>query len=596
MPLEKNAFNRLALALLGLFVGVFEYALVQTMVEQESNSDAPFLRLVLMAFVGLFSAYLVFTWNRTNLPRLFGSVLAIVLAFIIPLWWVLSYATPDEAVGADLSRLAVWSVFTAIAWFILLPFLGIYKESGQLRFPYEKLFEYSWNNLFIALIASFVSGIIWLLLSVLAGLFSVLSVSYFRELFFTGKFFWTMTPAMFTFGVALARENDTIIRAMRRITLTIFLALFPVLIAVILLFLVALLPLGIDTLLDTHFASLLLFLVACLSHLFLNSVLQDGQGERPYPAWLLRIVNGFLVVFPVICVLSTYALSLRIGQHGLTVQRFLAAIGQGIALFYALGYAYAAVMDLAGKNEGWLDFVPKVNTFMAIAIPLLFILVCSPVLDPAAWSARSQYNRLIEGVVEPDDFDLEHLESLGHVSEKILDRIAATTDPRFASIRTAIAEGDAEPTEVEADAPEDEEASVDERPLVLSDLEIVPPETVLPPGLFDRIKKDLERTTYQVEVPDQEILTLFPVNVDADPEDEYFLVYEETVSRLLYYDPRPDGSWPSGQSYFMPSWGQGSPSAKDVRQLVMSGEVKATPPRVRDLQIGSTRFEPFGNL
>jgi hypothetical protein len=589
MPLEKSTANRIALALIGLLVGIFQYTVFQS---TEEIGEAPVFRLLAMATVALYSAYLVYAWDKKDLKRLLPATAVLTLAYVLPLWWVLSNLSGgDESIGS-VSRGAIWCICAGLSWYVLLPFLGIYKTTGGFQFDYEKLFEYSWNNLFVTLIAGFVAGLIWLLLGILAGLFSILSVDFFSDLFFTTTFFWVATPPMFTFGVALSRENDKIIKAMRRITLTIFKALFPVLISVLFLFLAALPILGLDTLLDTNSASILLFLLVALGHLFLNSVFQDGAGEPPYSPWLLKAVNLFLLCLPLISGIAVYSLWLRIDQYGLTIPRYLGAFSLYVVLVYALGYAYAAGMELAGKNERWLQPVPRANTAMAVKLSVLFILLCTPLLDPTHWSARSQYSRLMDGRTTPGAFDHQHMETLGTVGEEYLQRILSDTRPDFAELQKDIARYRETEAAIRSDDEQDgSPSSGEERELAVTDISILTSDGEMPAGLFAQIKEDVSFFGGDSVCIASKRCTLFTADVDDDGDDEYFFSYEESVHDLYYYDKAPFGKWEDG-AHFRLDTDSSAPSGLRVQEAVKNGEVNVVPPEVRDLEIGGVRFTP----
>lgn len=165
-------------------------------------------------------------------------------------------------------------------------------------------------------------------------------------------------------GVGIGRETEHITNTLRRVTLAQFRALMPILVMTALLFLAALPMTGVQPLWSTRHASPLLLALIGAVILFLNAVVQDGEGEPPYPTWLLHAVEAMVLGTTIFCGLLFWAIGLRIRQHGLTPERFYVVVLACIAALYVAGYAVAVLW----RRGRWLGLLRSVNVAMALVV------------------------------------------------------------------------------------------------------------------------------------------------------------------------------------------------------------------------------------
>ncbi|MBW2445455.1 MAG: DUF4153 domain-containing protein, partial [Deltaproteobacteria bacterium] len=163
---------------------------------------------------------------------------------------------------------------------------------------------------------------------------------------------------------------------------------------------------GLGGLWDTNHASQLLLTWVALTILFLNAVYQDGVGDDLPPRWVRRGVEGALLAMAVYVAIAAYGLSLRIGQYGLTPERFWGVLATAVLGAYAFGYALAVLR----RGEPWLRMVRAVNLVVALFVAAIGLLAHTPVLDPIGWSARSQFKRLAGGRIPAAEFDYGYLQ------------------------------------------------------------------------------------------------------------------------------------------------------------------------------------------
>lgn len=157
-----------------------------------------------------------------------------------------------------------------------------------------------------------------------------------------------------------------------------------------------------------------------------NGVFQSG--ERAPAAWFRAICYATIGTVPFLAAIGAYAAGLRIGQHGLSDERFILAIVVVVVAAYGVSYAAAVALDIVAAVRGkpqWLPTLPRINVAMAIAVVVIAALINTPVLDPIRWSVRDQVARLENGAVSAASFDFGYLHfRSGPHGRAALDRLA----------------------------------------------------------------------------------------------------------------------------------------------------------------------------
>lgn len=277
-----------------------------------------------------------------------------------------------------------------IAVFIALPWWQFRLQHGHWRADYASLFGRAWQNgLTLALAAAF-TGLTWLLLMLWAALFQLLKISFFSTLFNSDAFIALATGALVGFGVLIGRTQHRAIQVMRQVLFTICRGLLPLVSFIAVLFVLALPFTGLAPLWATRSAAVLMLLLAGLLIGFTNAVYQQDAAQPPYWRWLRRLVAASLLTLPVYACLALYAMALRIGQYGWSVERFWGLLVGLLAAGYALGYALAA-LQTRGR---WLQRIEPVNRWMCWLVLACVLLAGSPLVDPVRITIASQTARL----------------------------------------------------------------------------------------------------------------------------------------------------------------------------------------------------------
>lgn len=321
--------------------------------------------------------------------------------------------------------------FIAAALFIAHHLIVPADQERRRIAAYPRYFDVAWKaGVQLALSVGF-TGALWLLLFLGAGLFGLIGIRAFGELLAEPWFNLPVTSLTFALAVHLTDVRDGLIRGVRSVVLMLLSWLLPVIAVLTAAFLIALPFTGLSGLWDQGSATALMLSAAAVLIVLINAAYQDGTDETR-PPLVLRgaVIVGGLLLIPLVAVAST-GLALRIGQHGLTPDRIVAAACILAGLAYALGYAWAAITSLRGRD--WMQPLERTNIGTGALIVALIVLLFSPVLDPARLSVMDQMARLERGAVTPEAFDYRFLRfESGKVGRAALEQLAKSDDAEVA--------------------------------------------------------------------------------------------------------------------------------------------------------------------
>ena len=584
--MDLNKINdKLIAAVIAAISGLVFWLLI--LVWGPSDPRLMALAVAIVALVAVLGLVLLYAWPDGFKPHGLAAIAVTAMVFaLIALWVFWQLPAKGEVFRGDKTR--IWTLVWGgiIALHILIPYLQIYSRSRMFRFPYSDLFRDSWNNTFIALIAWLFLGIFWGLLVLWANLFETIGIKFFMTVFFSKPFVSIVLPAAYGFGLALARDSQKIIITLRRITLTVFRALLPIMALIVLLFLVSLVFTGLQPLWDTRSASSLLLNVSILAILFINAVFQDGVIDRPYFTWLRRAVEAMIVVLPVIAILTLIAIGLRIDQYGLTPSRFYVVLFAGFGAIYSIAYAVAVF----ARAEVWMGLMRPVNIGMSVVVAGTAILIHTPVLDPLTWSARSQYQRLASGEADAKTFDYYFLlRKLGRAGNNRLEQLTQLkSHPQSEIINKKIADVRKYPYRYYGTR----YAGIE---LKASDLRMIPPTMQLPVGLVPAMEKAIGKRKVK-KCADNGLCTVFTLNMDKDPDQEYFLVLPYSRSSRyyeLYLFDRVQGSpdWQRVAWYNIKHVrGEKRPTVEELLPYIRRRDLQPVKTEYYDLRIGDQYY------
>lgn len=346
----------------------------------------------------------VLSVNTLRNKTLWKALLAYAVVFIAMTTWVNWNDVGLRDYGTGI--LATFYFSLAAIIFVTLPWLQVRIENPNSPVNYPDLHNAIWQNTITVVLTLLIAGLMWGILSLGAGLFKLIGIDFFYNLFFEHQIFTYLANSLvLAIGVLICRTNSKLIITVRKLLSLVVKGLLPLLSFFALIFIFSLPFTGINTLAKQwSSATTLLTTMSLLLALLVNAVhlSADNNKKKPYPRAIRYIINGSLLALPIYAILSTYYLGLRIVQYGWTPERLWAAVVVGLSLCLSLAYATAVVR----KNTIWLHSLGNINKKMMCLIAAILILCNSPIIDPYRISVNDQMQRYATGKILPDNLDL----------------------------------------------------------------------------------------------------------------------------------------------------------------------------------------------
>jgi hypothetical protein len=586
--------------------------------QQNSTSYRESLPIILAAAVaqgwalfGLHHAIKTHTWPATNVAWLFALYAVVVL---IPLttqlladqvrrpsaWAVLGLMTATffyfgwhhgasvasfwDKRFAESGECFPLAIVLMVLWLLLMPFVQARLKAGRWSAEYVQLFDHAWRNAIVLAEAVVFTALFWLLLYLWQSLFHMLQIDFFRDLFEEPIFVYPVTSLVFGCALHLIGSVDRLVSTVLDQILNVFKWLGTVsgvLLALFTLALISRLPSLITTGQKAIGASWLLWLIAVVV-LFLNAAYRDGTVDKPYPNPIAVSLRGVIPLTAVVTLTAIFALYVRTGEYGLTVERVWGFIVAGAALMYSVGYSAAGI-----KKGPWFGGIWQVNVVVAIALICAISLSLTPILSPYRLSANSQYSRVLNGRFTTTEKAYYHSPfrylrfDSGEYGRHKLDELARLQNhPNAVRIRNLAMAAkeltspwESAPTEMASDA--------------LAKMIIYPHGRTLDADLSNRVTAELndpKRRYFWIVTPDCPLAGLF-VDLSADGSSSEEFVLLNGTNGLVYQ--KGASSWREvGQVDASGSTG----SQKDLLSKLSQGDVTIKDPAWKELWIGTHRI------
>jgi Domain of unknown function (DUF4153) len=413
-----------------------------TFIPRSTVSQSVAARRLLIGLLQGFALYLIYQaadsklWTAGN-SGLFASLL-LVLTLVpvllisalghIPARTLWRWLLPAAAVLALLGAYDIWRGIGAPYWdtqkfaddarfpspqlwlhavagfFIAHAMVGAAVLDGRRIAGYRSYFESATKLLIQFAFAAVFTGIIWLVMLLGAALFDMIKLAFLKDVLDEPWFAIPLTTFAFAYALHITDVRPAIVHGVRGLVLVLLSWILPVAVLLIGGFLLALPFTGLEPLWATKAATALLLAASAVLAVLINAAFQDGSVSKEV-ALPIRIGSRIaaLLILP-LALIAAYALSLRVGQYGWTVDRLVAAFCLVVALCCGAGYFWAAL-----RSPHWLSRIAPVNIFTAFILLILLLAIFSPVLDPARISVNSQMAQLKAGKVSADKFDYEYL-------------------------------------------------------------------------------------------------------------------------------------------------------------------------------------------
>ncbi len=323
-------------------------------------------------------------------------------------------------------------LFSAAALFISHHLVAA-ADLEQRRIPnFPTLFDVTSKAVVQLALSIGFTGAFWILLTLGAALFKVIGLTFLEDLLRKDWFAIPITFLVFATAVHLTDVRDGLIRGVRTVGLMLLSWLLLVMTVLAAGFVAALPFTGLDGLWETGSATSLVLAAAAALIILIIATYQDGRPDNRPPAVLRVAVGLAAVLITPLVFIAVWGLALRIGQHGLTPDRIIAAACALVGAAFAAGYGWAALSPFWRKDDWMRPLEPTTIWTAALAVAVILLLF-SPLVDPARLSVMDQVARLERGAVTADQFDYRFLRfESGKAGQAALERLARSSDAEVA--------------------------------------------------------------------------------------------------------------------------------------------------------------------
>lgn len=321
-------------------------------------------------------------------------------------------------------------VLVSMAGFFIAQSLVMAAVLQQRRIAsYPAYFETAWKQFVQLAFSGLFVGIVWLVLLLGSQLFLLIKLTFLRDLLRESWFIIPLIAFAFSCAMHITDVRPAIVRGIRSLLLVLMSWILPVAVLVIGGFLLSLPFTGLGPLWATRSATAVLLGAAAVLVVLVNAAYQDGALEAAVARVVQASVRLAAILLAPIVVIALYALGLRVGDHGWTTSRIVAAACLIVAAIYAAGYAWAA---LRPARLGAIAATNIVNAFVVLA---LLLLLFSPLGDPARLSVANQLARLASGTVAAEKFDYAYLRFEGaRYGQAALDQLRGSASGKDAQM------------------------------------------------------------------------------------------------------------------------------------------------------------------
>lgn len=564
--------SRIIIGLIALAQGIALYLVIEGNIWPKDDWTT---HSILRTFFVIVPTAIILSYRSNYSPKVYWTCLTLFAALFVWIPWFGSQRINKANLFDEYFFFVALAFFLA---FIFLFFLKSYLREGRWLPSYESLFGFSWHN-FLSFSLSYVFAFIfWGVLVLWGALFKIVEINFFHKLFREEWFLYPVLSLAFAYAVVMFRTKINAVGAVQRILRTLISLLLPLLLGIAVMF-VAVLPFtGVNLIWSKGYGSDTIIGFVSLSLFFFNAVYQDAK-EAPYQPLLNKVVQYSIIVLIVLLALAAYGVSLRVVQYGLTVERLFGIILIVVMSCYVVLYTFIIVI----KSLNWALYFGKTNTFMALFVALIIVLMFTPVLDLSSMSVRSQLARLDQGKLTLENFDYHFLARNGTVGIEALQELKAR--PEVASSEVIVAR---------IDKAIKSKGRRYYSPQTISRKELKSILNTYPIGieLDESIWAHFESRPYRVSQCFKSTCALLQVDLNSDAENEYILFTGNAKSvnfRFFIKDSK-------GQLTERHSYRNLSMSFEVLTQMLNNNSFSLVEPQWQDLKIGDQTIHAPSNV
>ena len=327
-----------------------------------------------------------------GLWRALSRALALALVVAGLIWLTaLRYADADGFLNAPMQALAGFAVAV-----LPVPFLISAARTGWRDYP--ALFLESWSIVLRYAAAGAFTGLVWLVIYLSDEVLRIVGIDVIRRLLDYDVVPMVLSGAVLGLGMAVIYDLAELLSPY--VVLRMFRLFLPVVLAVMVIFLIALPFRGLDGLVSGLSPAMLLLTMVAGGVSLVSIAIDQTDAEATQSPVLLRSTQAMTLVLPVVASLAFWALWLRVRDYGWTPERVFMSLTAGVAIAYGLVYAVAVL-----RGAGWRERIRQGNIRMALAVIGLAALWLTPVLNAERISAQNQLARFDDGRTKLEDLD-----------------------------------------------------------------------------------------------------------------------------------------------------------------------------------------------
>lgn len=329
--------------------------------------------------------------------------------------------------GAQETTIPVLAICLPVALFCAHHLVIPAINQRSLMAPYETYYEAAWKAGIQLVLALMFLGVFWAILWLGSMLFNAIGISAIEDFITEPYFYLIATPVFFALGVELSDVRDGLTQGIRTVALTLLSWLLPIAVFIAGAFLITLPIAGISELQSSLSPAGLMLTASAGLIVLINTVYQDG-AEHLSPSRFLRLTMrvGIVLLVPMTA-FALWAVSVRIGQYGLTTPRIVAQTGAVIGFLYAIGYALGLL--IRKRHGGWLPLFETTNVIVGLLTALMLVGYSTPWFNPVKLAMENQIARIESGKLAPDDIPYNWLSrSAGDRGQATLKALAESDD------------------------------------------------------------------------------------------------------------------------------------------------------------------------
>ncbi|WP_425407785.1 hypothetical protein [Hyphococcus sp.] len=421
--------------IVGLLTGFAAYGIAEFWIDGRDENALGITALFFTTTAA--AAYLLLAERGAFLKAIGGAVF--IAALLAPSDFFMA-----RVAGADTNNLAE---FPTLFWFFISRGLAAYllvtliKAGMTSGAPpaYAHVFFHGLTMPLIAGGAKLFAALALVLLFAWARLLKELDVNFFNDLFQEPWFLLPFLGAIGGLSIALMRGLQSVLGALQYVLLLLcrILMIITAVFTVTLLLVIALK--GVALVFDRPYPSAWMMGLSLVGMLIFNGVYQNGEGGPP-PLWLRIPTLITLIGFPVYTLIAFYAFWIRIDDYGLTPPRIAGLAVNGLIAAYSVVCFAGLATELNWRGKKWMPLVGSLNTVMAALWVLVLVTLASPLANPWAISAKSQYALIAGERIAIDEFDFGYMRfKLGKYGDRALEKMLTLDDhPEIEAIRAGV--------------------------------------------------------------------------------------------------------------------------------------------------------------